>query len=84
VQFMHRMSGYLLFVFGVVVWLRGRKSAHAATRGAFHAVMGMLVLQMALGIAAVRTAAHVQVAITQQMGAGILWGLNIRARHRAQ
>lgn len=84
VQFMHRMSGYLLFAFAVVVWLRGRKSAHAATRGAFHALMGMMVVQMALGIAAVLTAAHVHVAITHQIGAVILWVLIIRARHLAQ
>lgn len=83
VQFMHRMSGYLLFVFGVVVWLRGRKSAHGATRGAFHAVLAMMVAQMALGIAAVLTAAHVHVAITHQVGAVILWVLIIRARHLA-
>ena len=31
VQFMHRMSGYLLLIFGIVVWLRGRKSAHRQT-----------------------------------------------------
>lgn len=83
VQFMHRMSGYLLFVFGVVVWLRGRRSAHGATRGAFHAVLAMMVAQMALGIAAVLTAAHVHVAITHQVGAVILWVLIIRARHLA-
>ena len=84
VQFMHRMSGYLLFVFAVVVWLRGRKSAHAATRGAFHAVMGMMLAQVALGIAAVMTAAQVHVAITHQIGAVLLWVLIIRARHLAQ
>lgn len=83
VQFMHRMSGYLLFVFAVVVWLRGRRSAHAATRGAFHAVLAMMVAQMGLGIAAVLTAAHVHVAITHQIGAVILWVLIIRARHMA-
>lgn len=84
VQFMHRMSGYLLFAFGVVVWLRGRKSAHAVTRGAYHGVMAMMLAQMALGIAAVLTAAHVHVAITHQIGAVILWVLIIRARHLAQ
>jgi heme a synthase len=84
VQFIHRMSGYLLFAFGVVVWLRGRKSAHGVTRGAFNAVMAMLVAQMALGIAAVLTAAHVHVAITHQIGAVILWVLILRARHLAQ
>ena len=81
VQFMHRMAGYLLFAFGIVVWLRGRQSAHAATRGAFHAVMAMLVAQMVLGIITVLTAAHMHIAITHQIGAVILWVLIIRARH---
>jgi cytochrome c oxidase assembly protein subunit 15 len=81
VQFMHRMAGYLLFAFGIVVWLRGRQSAHAATRNAFHAVMAMLVAQMILGIITVLTAAHMHIAITHQIGAVILWVLIIRARH---
>jgi heme a synthase len=84
VQFMHRMSGYLLFAFGVVVWLRGRRSSYQATQGAFNAVMLMLVAQMVLGIAAVLTAAHVHVAITHQIGAVILWVLILRARHLSQ
>jgi heme a synthase len=81
VQFIHRMSGYLLFAFGVVVWLRGRQSAHATTRQAFHAVMGMLVVQMGIGIATALTAASPHVAITHQLGAVILWVLILRARH---
>lgn len=84
VQFMHRMSGYLLFAFGIVVWLRGRQSAHAATRAALNAVMAMLLVQVGLGIWAVLTAAQMHVAITHQVGAVILWVLVIRARHRAQ
>jgi heme a synthase len=79
VQFIHRMSGYLLFTFAVVVWLRGRKSVHAATR----MVMGMLVLQVCIGIATVLTVAHPHVAITHQIGAVILWVLILRARHLA-
>lgn len=81
VQFIHRMSGYLLFAFGVVVWLRARKSANHATRGAFHAVMAMLVAQMGLGIFTALTAAQPHVAITHQIGAVLLWVLIIRARH---
>ena len=81
VQFIHRMSGYLLLAFGIVVWLRGRRSAHATTRMAFHAMMAMLVVQMLIGIATVLTAAHAQVAITHQLGAVILWVLILRARH---
>ncbi len=84
VQFMHRMSGYLLFVFGIVVWLRGRKSSYQATRGAFNAVMAMLVAQMALGIVTALMAAHVHVATTHQIGAVILWVLILRARHLSQ
>lgn len=36
VQFMHRMTGYLLLVFAILVWIRGRRSAYVATRGAFN------------------------------------------------
>lgn len=81
VQFIHRMSGYLLFAFGLVVWLRGRKSAYRATQGAFHAVMAMMLAQVALGIFTALTAAQPHVAITHQIGAVILWVLIIRARH---
>lgn len=84
VQFIHRMSGYLLFAFGVVVWLRGRKSSYQTTQMAFHQVMAMMVVQMALGIATVLTVAHVHVAITHQIGAVILWVLILRARHLSQ
>jgi heme a synthase len=84
VQFIHRMSGYLLFAFGVVVWLLGRNSSYQATKAAFNAVMVMMLAQVALGIAAVLTAAHVHVAITHQLGAVILWVLILRARHLAQ
>jgi heme a synthase len=83
VQFIHRMSGYLLFAFGVVVWLRGRKSVHGTTRGAYNAVMAMMVGQVVLGIAAVLTMATLHVALTHQIGAVILWVLIIRARHLA-
>lgn len=84
VQFVHRMSGYLLLVFCIVVWLRGRKSAYQATQAAFHQVMAMMVVQMVLGIATVLTVAHVHVAITHQIGAVILWVLVLRARHLSQ
>lgn len=84
VQFIHRMSGYLLFAFGVVVWLRGRQSVHGSTRMAFHAVMAMLVVQMVIGIATVMTVAQAHVAITHQLGAVVLWVLIIRARYLAQ
>ena len=83
VQFIHRMSAYLLFVFGLIVWLRGRRSAHRVTRGAFNAVMAMLVVQVALGIGTALSGAALHPALTHQLGAVVLWVLVLRARHLA-
>jgi heme a synthase len=83
VQFIHRMSGYLLVIFGLVVWMRARKSSHATTRMAFHLVLLMLLAQMTLGIFTALTAAQVHMAITHQVGAVLLWVLILRARHLA-
>ncbi|WP_224823757.1 heme A synthase [Cognatishimia sp. MH4019] len=80
VQFMHRMAGYLLFVFGIIVWLRGRKSANAGTRFAFNAVFAMLIVQMVIGIVTVIYSAPWQIAIVHQFGAVVLWVLILRAR----
>jgi heme a synthase len=80
VQFMHRMAGYLLFVFAVVVWLRGRKSAHPKTRIAFHLMMLAMAGQIVLGIVTVLNAAPVHIAIWHQVLAVILWVLILRAR----
>ncbi|AXI54759.1 Heme A synthase (plasmid) [Pseudoseohaeicola sp. NH-UV-7] len=81
VQFIHRIAGYLLLVFAVIVWLRGRKSAHATTRFAFNAVMAALSLQMVLGIVTVLYGAPWQVAILHQLLAVALWVLIHRARY---
>ena len=81
VQFMHRISGYLLFVFGVIVWLRGRQSAHAKTRFAFNAVMAVLSLQIVWGITTVLYAAPVHIALVHQALAVVLWVLILRARY---
>ena len=84
VQFMHRMAGYLLFIFGIVTWLRARKSANADTRFRFNAVMAMLLVQVVLGIFTVIYIAPLHIAITHQVGAVVLWVLIIRARFGAQ
>jgi cytochrome c oxidase assembly protein subunit 15 len=80
VQFMHRIAGYLLFIFGVVVWLRARKSANAGTRFAFNAVFAALCVQVVLGIVTVLYQAQWHVAITHQFMAVVLWTLILRAR----
>ena len=80
VQFIHRVSGYLLLAFGIVVWLRGRNSAHPRTQFAFNAVFAALLLQMVLGIVTVLYAAPWQIAILHQLMAVCLWVLILRAR----
>jgi cytochrome c oxidase assembly protein subunit 15 len=83
VQFIHRITGYLLAVFGVIVWLRGRRSAHVATRLAFNAVLAALALQIVVGITTVLYAAPVHIALVHQALAVVLWVLIIRARFLA-
>lgn len=80
VQFIHRVAGYLLFAFSVVVWLRGRGSAHARTRFAFNAVFAALSVQVLLGIITVIYAAPLHAAITHQLVAIGVWALILRAR----
>jgi cytochrome c oxidase assembly protein subunit 15 len=84
VQFMHRMSAYAVFVFGVYVWRRSRASGNIATKRAFDAVALMLIAQMGLGIATVITAAPAGIALAHQLGAVAFWVLLIRARLLAQ
>ncbi|MET4104020.1 cytochrome c oxidase assembly protein subunit 15 [Roseovarius sp. MBR-78] len=80
VQFIHRLSGYLLLAFAVVVWLRGRRSAHGVTRGAFNAVFAVLLVQVVLGITTVLYVAPWPLAIAHQFVAVLLWVAILRAR----
>jgi heme a synthase len=84
VQFIHRMAGYLLAAFAVVVWARGRKSPNPDTRLAFNAVLAAMALQVVLGIVTVLYGAPVQIAIVHQLGAVVLWVLILRGRFLAQ
>ncbi len=84
VQFMHRIAGYLLFIFGVIVWRRSRQSGNANTRFAFNAVLAMMSVQMIIGIVTVMYSAPLHIAIVHQTGAILLWVLILRARFFAQ
>ncbi|WP_439154639.1 heme A synthase [Yoonia sp.] len=84
VQFMHRMAGYTLFLLGLFVWLRGRKSANRRTRASFNMIMAMMLVQMALGIVTVIYSAPWQVAILHQLGAVALWAMILRGRFLAR
>jgi cytochrome c oxidase assembly protein subunit 15 len=84
VQFIHRISAYLLFIFGVLVWLRGRKSPNGQIRVGFNAVLAVLTLQMVIGIVTVLYSAPVHIAIVHQFTAVLLWVAILRARYLAR
>ena len=81
VQFIHRIAGYLLLAFAVVAWLRGRRSAHEATRFAFNAAFAALLVQVTLGIVTVLYIAPLHLAIVHQLMAVVVWVLILRARY---
>ena len=80
VQFVHRVVGYLVVAFGIIVWMRGRGSSHMRTRAAFHMVGLALLVQLGLGIITVLYGAPWQVAIVHQVMAVALFVLVLRAR----
>lgn len=82
VQFVHRVSGYVVFAFTLFVFWRARRSAFVATRRAFGTVLALVVLQMVLGVATVLHAAPWHIAILHQLGAVALWVFILRARHQ--
>ncbi|MBO9455504.1 COX15/CtaA family protein [Paracoccus sp. R12_1] len=84
VQFIHRMAGYLLAIFALVVWLRSRRSPHPVTRGAFTAMIVTVAVQVGLGIMNVMHASPLPLALTHQLGAVALFTLIIRARAHAR
>lgn len=84
VQFIHRMTGYLLAIFAVVVWLRARRSPHPVTRGAFGVMIVAMAAQIGLGILNVIHASPLHLALAHQFGAVVLFAMILRARHHAR
>ncbi len=84
VQFMHRVTGYLLFIFGVVVWWRSRGSGNSETRFAFNLVLALMLAQMGTGIMTVLYSAPWALAILHQFAAVLLYVAVLRARFLAQ
>ena len=80
VQFMHRIWAYLLFAKGIYVWMQARKSPNTNTRYAFNVVIGVMVVQMVLGIVTVMNSAPWNLAIAHQFLAVILWVAILRGR----
>lgn len=80
VQFMHRMWGYALAIYAIVVWQQARGSGNGKTRFAFNVVLALMALQILIGIVTVLYQAQVHVAITHQLIGVLLWLAILRAR----
>ena len=83
VQFMHRIAGYLLFGFGVFLWLVTRQIGNKSVSFAFKIVLGFMILQVTLGVITIIYSAPWYFAIVHQFGAVLLWLAAIRARFLA-
>jgi cytochrome c oxidase assembly protein subunit 15 len=84
VQFMHRMSGYLVFAVTIFVWLRARRSPNDKTSLAFNMVLAAMLVQVVIGIVTVIYSAPVHIALVHQFAAVVAWVLVLRARFACQ
>ena len=80
VQFVHRVSGYILFIFCVYSWSSVRKSGNESLKFGFNLIFAIVFIQMVLGIVTVMYAAPWEIAIVHQFGAILLWVSVLRAR----
>lgn len=83
VQFIHRLVGYGLLIYGGMALLAARRSPNTATRRAFGLAFAALLAQVVLGIATVITIAPWQMAISHQVLGVITWVMILRARFAA-
>lgn len=84
VQFVHRLTGYVVLIVALVVWRRSRRSGNRSIRRAIDWVIVMTFGQVVLGIGTVIYAAPLVWAIVHQVGAIALWTLILRARFYAR
>ena len=80
VQFVHRVSGYILFIFCVYSWSSVRKSGNESLKFGFNLILAIAFFQMVFGIVTVMYAAPWEIAIVHQFGAILLWVSVLRAR----
>ncbi|MEX0287037.1 MAG: heme A synthase [Paracoccaceae bacterium] len=83
VQWIHRVTGYLLLIFAVIVWRRGGQSPNPRTRFAFNLAFVSLLLQVVLGIVTVIYAAPLHIAILHQLLAIGVWTAILNARYHS-
>ena len=83
VQFIHRMTGYLLVLYGLVVWAVSRRNGVQSTKRAFDWMVVMLFGQMVIGIVTVMHSSPLHLGLLHQFGAVLVVTLTLRARFLA-
>ncbi len=79
-QFSFRVSGLILLLLALYIWVRSRKNASPSTRMACSVMALMALVQFGLGAAMVMTSAWWHGALSYQVGTILLWVLILRAR----
>jgi len=83
VQFDHRLIAYLLCLVIPVYWFQARRqSLDTGTRRIFHLLLGMLAVQVTLGITTLMHFVPVPLAAAHQAGALLLFTLALLLGHR--
>ena len=80
VQFVHRVSAYLLVIYVIAVALKVRSSSNKRIRSAFLLFGLLILLQLILGVITVMNSSPWELAILHQFTAIILWLSVIRVR----
>jgi len=84
VQFAHRIAGNLVLLFGLVVLIRSRRSAHGLTRTAFLLAGIWLILQVGLGVVTLLRADPLSLRLAHLGVAAAFWLFLLRARFLAR
>ena len=74
VQFNHRMMGYFLFVFGILIWIldRFKKTPNKKIRQNYNLLILLIIFQVVIGILAVVNAVPIYLGVLHQLFAVLL------------
>ena len=74
VQFNHRVMGYLLFIMGTILWMRGTRKVNSTRYQvtSYHLFYILLLLQVCVGIAALLTSVPLYLGLAHQFVAMLL------------
>ena len=74
VQFNHRLMGYLLFILGIIIWMRGirKVNSYPDQKIHYHLLFGLLSLQVFIGIFALLNSVPLYLGLAHQLVAILL------------